>query len=248
MNKLAKLFNGILDRVYPSDLYCISCGKIIDWSRTYRLCNDCMNEIKWGTEARCAKCGKRLSEFNPDTLCYNCREHSHDFDHGYACTEYDAHTRAIVFALKYDNRSDIAITIAEIMADYARIMPSYDLVVPVPITHRRRLARGYNQADIIAQEFAKRTGIRYEGEILERARETTAMKGLSPDERRRNIRGSFAAKTVNTNLINGARCLILDDIYTTGATIDEVATVLKECGASQVDFLSFASGADVVKS
>lgn len=244
---IRELWSAVLDRVYPNDLYCICCGKIIDWSRTYRLCDSCMGEMKWATGRTCNKCGKPLSEVNPSNTCFNCREHSHVFDRGYTCTEYGVHERAIVYALKYDDRTDIADTLGEIMSD-AMTARDYDLVVPVPITRKKSLERGYNQADLIARSLAKNTGLKYDGEVLSRVKETTAMRALSPDERRRNIEGSFALKPYGQTTICGAECLVIDDIYTTGATMDEIARVLKEGGARRVDFISFASGADMVKS
>lgn len=253
MNMIHKFAEEVLDRIYPSDIYCICCGKVIDWSRAYRLCDNCMDNMKWVGRRTCAKCGKILSDSNPDDTCYSCREHAHAYDKGYCCTEYGSNERTIIYSLKYDDRTDIARTIGEIMADRMHVefrrkelAIKYDMLVPVPITRNKKLLRGYNQADLIAEYFSKHTGIPYDGEVLERTRETRAMKGLTPDERRRNIAGNFALK--DTVDVTGLKCLVLDDIYTTGATMDEIARTLKQGGASRVDFLSFASGADVIKS
>ena len=124
----------------------------------------------------------------------------------------------------------------------------YDLLVPVPISRDRLYTRGYNQAALIAEYFAERTCLAYNGEILRRIKDTDKMKGLTPAERRRNIRGSFGIIPGREKLVKGANCLVIDDIQTTGATADEVASVLLENGAKNVEFLSFASGADVIKS
>lgn len=249
-----RIWNEILERIYPSDLYCICCSKIIDGSRTYRLCDDCMESMKWATGRLCDKCGKPLSVNDPCETCFNCREHLHSFDRGYTCCEYGTNERSIVYSMKYDDRSDIAGTIADMMADRMlalyepeELAGKYDLLVPVPVSDKRKGQRGYNQAALIAAHFSENTGIEYRGEILQRMRETKAMKGLAPDERKANIRGSFAVRKKALDSISGAECLVVDDIYTTGATIDEIASVLKAHGASTVDFLSFANGADVVK-
>lgn len=249
-----RIWEGLLDRLYPSGLYCISCRKIIDQSRGYGLCNECMDNIKWSTGRLCDKCGKPLSVNNPGYRCFNCREHAHEFDHGYTCTEYGANERSIVFAMKYDDRPDMARYIGRMMADrmLAEFGPDelaarYDLLVPVPVSDRRRNDRGYNQAELLAKFYAEETGTDFNGEILCRIRETGKMKGLSPAERRENVRGCFAVREGMEKLIEGASCLVIDDIYTTGATIDEIAVILKASGAQRVDFLSFANGADVVK-
>lgn len=246
--------SAALDLLYPPALYCICCGKIIDETRTYRLCNDCMDGIKWIGERTCMKCGKRLSGTGPLDTCYSCREHPHIFDRGYTCAEYGTHERAMVFALKYDGRQDIAETLGEIMADRmlaefcpAELKEMYDLVLPVPVHPRKRGMRGYNQAELIAGSFARRTGLHMDSDILVRNRETHIMRSLGPDQRRENIRGAFGIRTRRADEIRGRNILIVDDIYTTGATVDEIASVLKAEGAASVDFLSFASGADMVK-
>ena len=252
---IRSLIRSGLDLIYPPGLYCICCGKIIDTTRTYRLCNDCMEGMKWIDGRTCRRCGRQLSVLNPGEICFNCREHPHSFDTGYTCTEYGTHERAIVFSLKYDGRTDIAPAIGEIMAD--RIMAEfsidelkkkYDLVLPVPVHRSKRLRRGYNQADLIAEEFCRRTGLHLDDDILVRTRETHIMRSLGPDARRENIRGAFAVRKRRLSDIEGRNILLTDDIYTTGATVDELARVLKDNGAARTDFLAFAAGADIVKS
>ncbi len=246
--------SAALDLIYPPDLYCICCGKIIDETRTYRLCNECMDGMKWISDRTCAKCGKRLSDADPLDVCFNCREHPHNFDKGYTCTEYGTHERAVVFSLKYDGRPDIADTLGEIMADRmlaqydrAELQTMYDLVLPVPVHPRRRSTRGYNQAELIAGRFARVTGLHMDSDILVRNRETHIMRSLGPDQRRENIRGAFGIRPRRAEAVSGKSILIVDDIYTTGATVDEIASVLRKAGARKVDHLSFAAGADMKK-
>lgn len=246
--------SAALDLIYPPALYCICCGKIIDETRTYRLCNDCMDGIKWVGERTCVKCGKLLSDTDPSDTCFSCREHPHNFDKGYTCTEYGTHERAIVFALKYDGRPDIADTIGDILSDRMLaefgsegLKKMYDLVLPVPVHPRRKSMRGYNQAALIASRFAQRTGLRMDSDVLIRSRETHIMRSLGPDQRRENIRGAFGIRLHRLGDIDAKRILLIDDIYTTGATVDEIAMTLRDAGASAVDFLSFASGADMIK-
>lgn len=243
---------SLLNLLYPSTLYCICCGKIIDSTRTYRLCNDCIENIKWLDGRTCAKCGKPLSAENDTELCYNCKEHSHVFRRGYTCAEYGTHERAIVYALKYKGRTDIATTIGEILFDrlnqeFSSLRDTYDYIIPVPLYYPKKLARGFNQSELITRKLASLAVINYEGEMLERQFETKAMKGLRPEERRSIITGAFKVKPSAINQIKGSTILVVDDIYTTGATTDEVSSVLYKEGASNVDISSFAAGADMVK-
>lgn len=255
MELIRTLFKETLDLIYPPSLYCICCGKIIDQTRTYRLCNDCMDGLKWIGDRTCRKCGKRLSSVNPGEVCFNCKEHGHSFDFGYTCTEYGTHERAMVFSLKYDGRTDIADTIGEIMYDRMTaefgsdaLASNYDIIVPVPVHRSKKDSRGFNQAALIAESFCRRAGLRADDDILVRVRQTHIMRSLGPDERRENIRGAFEIRKRRIPDIQGKRILIIDDIYTTGATADEIASLLKSAGASAVDLLSFAAGADMVKS
>ena len=146
-----KLGNELLDLVYPPGLYCISCGKITDDSRTYRLCNDCMAALNWIAERHCQKCGRPLSPNDPGEICFRCsvRESSgspQSFDKGYACAGYGAVEQSVIFALKYGSRPDIGNTLGEILYDrmvseYGEdvLAGRYDLVTPVP-THRDKQA------------------------------------------------------------------------------------------------------------
>jgi len=262
-NLIKKIGNELLDLVYPPGLYCICCGKITDDSRTYRLCNDCMQAINWNTGRRCSKCGRPLSENDPGDRCFTCMARGYGegrgrsgygvqgleqadrpargryFDRGHACAGYGACEQSMIFALKYGSRSDIGDTLGEMMYDYmaaeygaGTLAGMYDLVVPVPTHIDKKRKRGYNHAELIARGFARRAGLRHSPDVVIRARSTRPMKGLSPGERMANIRGAFEIRGRLRPLIAGARILLIDDIFTTGATIDEIARVLKNPDAA----------------
>lgn len=250
-----RLLDKFLELVYPDALYCNCCGKVIDWSRPYGLCDTCMRSIRWATGRLCDRCGKILSQSNPGETCFNCRANPHSFSHGYTCTEYNVQTRAMVYNLKYNNNPAVARSLGSILADRmlqdftsSELAETYDLLVPVPISAERRLQRGYNRAALICEYFADAARLPYCGEVLERVEETRAMKGLTPPERRRNMKNCFDIRPGFRDRIDGAVCLIIDDIVTTGATADEIAALLLASGAARADILSFASGADVIKS
>ena len=262
--------NAVLDLIYPPGLYCNSCGKITDDSRTYGLCNDCMAAAGWITDRRCDKCGRPLSDNNSGSLCFACKETEHSsrpysFDKGHACAAYGSVEQSVIFSFKYGARSDIGDVLGEILYDrmISEYEPDvlagiYDLVIPVPIYLEKKKKRGFNQAAIMAESFAKRAGIACEAEALRRVRNTEPMKGLNPEERMANIGGAFEIRERYHPQISDARILLIDDIYTTGATIDEIAGILKKpwydkagglhTGARSVDFLTYAAGADMIKS
>ena len=260
-SKLRAAGLGLLDLIYPPGLYCISCGKITDASRTYGLCNECMRSANWMTEHHCSRCGRLLSDANTGNICYSCLSgeagaHPHNFDKGYACTGYGTVEQSVIFAFKYGSKSYIGRVLGEILADRMlaeydldELSGMYDLVVPVPIYKGKKSRRGFNHAGLMAVYFAKRTGLQYEPDLIVRTRETLPMKGLGPIERKANISGAFRIREHMKKKVSGARLLLIDDIYTTGATIDELAALLKAPqriapGAARVDFLAFAAAPD----
>lgn len=250
--KFENVIREALDLVYPADLYCICCGKIIDSSRTYRLCGECFDSIRWVSGRTCLKCGKPLSEWNPEPVCRSCRENRHSFDQGITCCEYGMDARSVLFALKYSGRTDIGVTIAEIMQDRLESVRMdellhYDAVIAVPMYGPKMAVRGYNQAEVIAKRLAKLERLPYHPDLLIRMKGTQAMRGLSPAERRINIAGAFAVPESSEETVRGKDLLVVDDIYTTGATADAAASTLKQAGAGRVDFITFAAGADVIK-
>lgn len=214
---IGKIANEVLDCLYPSGLYCICCGKIIDASRTYMMCNECIRDMKWITGRSCAKCGKALGDTDPGEICFRCRNYDFKFDRGYACAEYGAHEKAVLYELKYASRGDIGKTLGEIVYDRMvsefgedGLRDAYDLVIPIPIFRQRRKTRGFNQAEIIAKSFAERAGLAYNDIILFRSKETLPMKGLSPYERTANIEDAFAVREELKEKIVGKDILLIE--------------------------------------
>jgi ComF family protein len=159
----------------------------------------------------------------------------------------------VIFSLKYGGRGDIGETLGEILYDYMismyepdELAGMYDAVIPVP-THRDKVKqRGFNHAGLMGRSFAKKAGLHYDSGAVIRIRKTFPMKGLGPEERAANIRGAFEIRSSRLPLIEGSNILIIDDIFTTGATVDEIALLLKNNGAERVDFLAFAAAGDMV--
>jgi len=255
---LRNIGNELLDLVYPPGLYCICCGKITDDSRTYRLCNDCMKSMNWNTARSCSKCGRPLAETDPGEMCFGCAQRKaagaeRSFDKGHACAGYGACAQSVIFALKYGGRADIGDTLGEILFDrmlseydYDELAGMYDIVIPVPIHADKLKKRGFNHAELIGRGFSERAGLHFDPGALVRTRETLPMKGLGPEARRANIRGAFGIRNSRLPLIEGSRILLIDDIFTTGSTIDEIASLLKSHGASRVDFIAFAAAGDMI--
>lgn len=242
-----KFIDGFLELLYPSRLYCILCGSVIDKSRPYGLCDRCVSKIHWTSTKTCGICGKILSEQDPHDLCGDCRRRGRVFTRGYTCTRYGLYERTLMTALKYRDKPHLARELGLALADRLSmedVRP--DLVVPVPV-HRDRLARrGYNQAELMARACCAASGLPLQTDILCRLRDTRAMKSLGAAERRENLEGAFGLVRGAGDKVRGRSVLLLDDILTTGSTADACAGVLLQAGAREVRVLTFSAGADSV--
>ena len=238
------MIEKILDIVYPDNIYCICCGSIIDKSRAYSLCDTCMERIHWITGRTCACCGKALQDTYTGELCYDCMEEKHSFDRAFSCVEYGLYERAVIMDFKYADKAYIGRKLAEVMHDRISLEDiSYDVIVPVPIHKSRKNRRGYNQAEIIARHMSRLSGIPC-ANLLTRIRATEAMKNLSIAQRKDNLKSAFEVPAYMREALQGKSILLIDDIYTTGATFDECSEVLKASGAGAVYCMAFASGAN----
>lgn len=235
-----------LEVIYPSNIYCISCGSMIDSSRDYSLCDTCMKQFHWMGEKTCAKCGKILADDYMNELCYDCRTFTHDFDKGFTCVQYGLLERGVLMDYKYRGRAYIGRKLGDVLYDRMELEDiDYDMIVPVPMHVKRQKSRGYNQARIMASRLAERKGIPCVPDLLERTRETTAMKGLGSFERHENLKNVFAVSGKNHYTVSGKNFLVVDDIYTTGSTLDGCSRALKRAGADRVYVVTFACGANI---
>lgn len=245
---LSLLGENLLDLIYPSNIYCISCGNIIDDSRPYGLCDACVRLLKWANGRTCSRCGKLLQEYYGPALCSDCLDTSHAFEKGYTCVEYGAVERDILHRFKYKDKAYLGRKLAEIMYDRIQAEAlSPDLILPVPMHKHKERLRGYNQAAVLAKSLAKLLERPYNGKLLIRTMETEAMSSLGAAERRRNIQGAFTVLTKKKSILKDKNILLVDDIYTTGSTADACSLALLGAGAGSVSIYTFAAGANLLK-
>ena len=236
----------ILDVIFPSNIYCISCGSLINSTREYALCDSCKLRFHWVGLKTCAKCGKILQDNYSHELCYDCRQYERNFDQGFTCVQYGLLERGVLMDYKYKGKSYIGQKLGDIMYDRMEAEGlEYDLIVPVPMYSKNQNKRGYNQAQVMAARLAARKNMLCASELLVRTKKTAPMKGLGAVERYENLKNVFAVSPKNHYTIAGKRILLIDDIYTTGSTLDACSRVLKDAGAAEVYVLTFACGANI---
>ena len=319
----ARTAEGMLQLLFPLSTYCICCGKPVDASRSYSICDHCIHHIMWGNihidlEAESRRLGR------PARL-----------DSAVACMKYGLYERRLIFDLKYDGRTYVARAIGHIMADrlaaeglaaspdgaaagrpgmlfQGRPLSSaaagrpgaacrthllggpaaisdgadsetcplpgismdsvggfgtaklsgttgggfetagqpgtsdggFDYIVPVPVHRDKEKARGFNQAEKMARHLGRRIGVPVLPRAIIRNRMTAAQRSLSAEDRYFNLEGAFSLNPKDAVKIRGSRILLLDDVYTTGATAHRCGDVLKEAGAARVDFIALATSND----
>ena len=155
------------------------------------------------------------------------------------------HERELIFGLKYNGRGYLGRIFGDMIYDRISLENlSADVIIPVPVHRSRERHRGYNQAGIIADSLSEHAGIPADSRSLIRVRETQRLRGLDPLEREDVLEGAFAVRPDSCGRVEGRRIFLVDDIMTTGATADACSRVLRDAGASQVIFLSLASGSN----
>lgn len=241
--KLRNIKNAAAEAVFPSNIYCISCGSMIDGTRPYSLCDKCVRKLHWTGERVCEKCGKALPDAYRGRLCYDCMIYSHSFEKGYSCLTYGLYERELLLELKYNGKGYLADKMGDIL--YDRIScenVQADVIIPVPVGRKRMKKRGYNQSALMAKRLSERWKVPMEAAALCREKETPLLRSLAPAQREEALDGAFSVTGSGCEKISGKRVLLVDDIYTTGATADACSRALLEAGASAVLLLVLASG------
>jgi ComF family protein len=167
--------------------------------------------------------------------------HPPAYDRARGVAHYSGAMRTLVHQLKYADRHDARALLGRWLAEAGReLLPGADIVVPVPLSRLRLLQRQFNQSAVLAGELSRRTGIAADPLLLMRTRTTRSQVGMSRDQRRRNVAGAFGVPARRRARLRGRNVLLVDDVVTTGATVDACARALKRAGAARVDVLALA--------
>lgn len=227
---------GLLDLLYPPR--CPFCGRLIP--RDAFFCEECRKKLPFVTGPVCRICGRPV--LKGDEICDDCLKAERRFDGGAGLLLYNDMTRPALYDLKYRGRADIGRLLGRSLWAYRGDLIDrwgIDGVVPVPVHRNRRRERGYDQAEVIARALAEESGLSLLTGAVIRRGETGALKDLTREERKAAIKRAFAA---GSRPVDKRHLLIVDDIYTSGATVDAVAGVLKDGGAASVHFLVICIG------
>lgn len=233
--------------LYPP--VCPVCGEVQPQMLTDdgigRICEPCKKRVQRVHSPFCMRCGKPLARIHAGVeYCEDCRRHRHSYTQGRAAFVYRGAMIGTMHRLKYSNRRDYAPVLARetygMYADWIRrIQPQ--VIVPVPLHPSRRRSRGYNQAELLARELSRLSGIPMDTGLLIRVHNTDRQRTLSPQERKNNLKNAFQ---MTKKIVQLEKVLLIDDIYTTGSTADAAADALHMAGIRDVYLLCICIGGE----
>ncbi|MDO4327817.1 MAG: ComF family protein [Lachnospiraceae bacterium] len=226
---------------------CPVCGEIVV-PRGELICPDCKNELSFVSGSLCLKCGKELLSEDGE-YCQDCMRRRRTFDRGAALLNYNEVSARSIAQIKYKNKREyLDFYSQEMVRRLGKRMyrMQADALIPVPVHPDRKRTRGYNQAEELANRIGKRTGIPVCSHVLVRSKKTAPQKELTPEQRLKNLEQAFSVKeeTLREFWPKLDSVILVDDIYTTGSTIEACARVLKRAGIRKVSFISICIGGD----
>ncbi len=192
----------------------------------------------------CEACGLPLELSVRDQgplQCGSCVASPKPYKRARSALVYDDASRDLILAFKHGDQTHLTLTFVPWLKVAGRVfLEDCDMIVPVPLHWRRLLKRRYNQSALIAQKLAKETNLHYAPDILKRTRHTPVQGHLSAKDRYKNVSRAFAVDQKNPQHVTDKKIVLIDDVYTTGATVGECADILYAAGAARVDVLTVA--------
>lgn len=231
----ASLIEKIGRLIYPP--HCVSCNHPNSEDEDRYLCRKCIQNIDFVREPTCSKCGHELGPYvEEEGRCLNCRNVPLRFDRAIAAAHHRGVARQLALALKFQHRRENALPLGKLLATRlfeTDIIEEVQTIMPIPLHKQRVRMRGYNQAELIAEELARLTGLPMSNENLYRKINTPPQaRGMSAASRRANVKGAFDIH--KPEAVEKRTVLVIDDVMTTGATASECAATLKNAGAAKV--------------
>ncbi len=229
---------ALLDWLLPP--VCLACHAPA--SEPGQLCAPCWGRITFLAPPACACCGLPFGfEAQTGALCAACLGHPPAFDRARAAMLYDDASRSLILGFKHGDRLEATGPLAAWMARAgADLLAGDPVLVPVPLHRARLIKRRYNQSALLARTLARTAGVDWAPLALKRRRATRSQHGLSATGRRRNVTGAFCVAAGQADALAGRRVVLIDDVMTTGATVEACARVLRRAGVDGVDVLTAA--------
>jgi ComF family protein len=233
--KLKNIFEGLLELIYPT--HCASCGRF-----GQLICQDCLDSLPLIEPKFCLKCGK--PSYYLVSECRDCRNKRFVFFESRSLGLYEGNLRELVHKFKYGNCRGLAEIFADLLVEHIESnFFEVDAVTYVPLSRRKKDERGFNQAQLLAEKIALKLNLPFL-EVLCQDKETQDQSKLQAVERRKNVKGAFSVK--RDLLPKGSKVLLVDDVFTTGSTVNECSRVLRASGTKSVKVVTIARATHLV--
>lgn len=237
---LRRAASACVDALYPRR--CPVCERILTPGGAL-CCPSCFSKLSFVTAPVCKKCGKEI--ISPDVeYCPDCVKRHRTFEYGIALLNYNEAAARSIAAIKYKNKREYLDFYGKLAAEFCGnqlLNMKADCLVPVPIHPSRRRKRGFNQAELLAERMGRELGMPVFPELLVRVKKTDPQKDLGPSERLRNLSGAFLAVPEKCKK-RVERVILVDDIYTTGSTMEACTRALYAAGIKKVCFFVLCIG------
>ncbi len=230
-----------LDIALPT--LCVACREPVDGDG---VCAQCWARLSFIAPPYCPRLGiPFVYDPGPEMLSMEAIANPPAYNRARAAVRYDEVARTLVHALKYQDRTDLAPTMGRWMARAGReLLAEADVLIPVPLHWRRAWRRRYNQSGALARIIERQSGVKMGSDLLRRVRATDQQIGLNRAQRASNVQGAFQVPPERRGKVFGAHVVLVDDVLTSGATVDACARSLLRAKAARVDVLVFARVVD----
>lgn len=236
-NLLINSLDVLLDAVFPAS--CINCSEPTNTPGS--LCSNCWPDMTFLSNPCCYTCGYPFEfENGQGSQCGVCLQSPPVYSQARSVLKYDKHSRGMILGFKHADKTDRCPAFARWMFRAAPdLIMNTDIICPVPLHPFRLIRRRFNQSALMATELAKLSNQNVKPDLLTRTRHTQPQGTLSATRRHKNVRGAFQVAPKYISSIKNARILIVDDVFTTGATVNACSRSLLSAGAARVDVLTF---------
>ena len=236
------MLGALINLLYPA--ICRACSKKIS-KFDRNICNDCAKKIKERFPPPfCIKCGRQMKG-SPElmAICQDCREDEPYFDKAWSACHYDGLLKNLIHDFKYKKVTSLSTDFTALLIDFMKkhnIGKDSQIILSIPMHPNRLFQREINHADILAKALGKSLGILYSGNTLKKIKDTSLQSKLKRGARIKNLRSSFYIK--DRSVVCNKNIMLVDDLFTTGSTVNECSRLLKDSGARYIEVITLARG------
>lgn len=231
------IINLIGEELYPKGYKCLCCKEELITNTLYSICDKCMAKLPFNIGHTCVKCSEPIGGMGE--YCIHCKNQKPYYKKNVSVFLYKPPIDGFIRKLKFDNGKYLADTLGNFIAgEVAKMNVNFDCVIPVPLHESRKKKRGYNQSELLCTALKEKLLLNVDSEVFVKSRDTLSQAGLSRNARIENLEDAFEVK--DKSKVRGKVVLLVDDVFTTGTTINECSKTLLDAGAKEVYSVTLA--------